>query len=281
MEIRLEGVLVDTRLSDNIDMLLPRLYELHHHRAQTEKEEEYSLGELEKEVLDALEEKRFSIGFWPVCCEEEEIYDTAVKLTDSNGKFIHQNRYVPILNRFGKMRILESDVLEKIARLCDEKMRRFIVFVSPSTLRNPHFFEYALTLTERYPHARDKITLMFEEKEYCHQADRFAHQISQYRKAGYKTGIDRLGGYHTSMLYLKEFEFDVARFDLLYSRHPHEEKYQHLLQGLNLSAHLFGVKTWISLIEDDHADRIARSLKINYREGNYLGKILTIKEIQG
>jgi len=281
IEIRLEVVFLDSRLSQEIELLMSRLYELHHDRISNEKEEFYSINELEHEILEALEEKRFSIGFWPVCCDEYLLYDTTVKLIDSQKRFIHQSRYVPVLNRFNKMRYLESEVLEKIGALCDDNNQNFVINISSVTLRNPHFFEHAVTLFERYPDARYKITLMFEEKEYCHQLERFAHQISHYRKAGYKIALDRLGGYHTTLLYLKELEVDIIRFDPLYSRNIKKEGYQNILQGLNLSAHLCGVKTWIPMIEDSFSDQLAQSLKINYREGNYLGKILTLEELQG
>lgn len=281
IEVRLETVMVDTRLSEDVQMLISRLYELYHDRLTTEKEETYSIDALETEIETALEEKRFSIGFWPVCCDERPLYDTTVKMIDSEGRFIHQSRYVPVLNRLGAMRRFESDVLEEIGKLADTVDADFTVSVTSVTLRNPHFFEHALTLFERYPSARSRITLMFEEKEYCHQFERFRHQISHYRKAGYKIAIDRLGGYHTTMLYLKEMEVDRVRFDPLYARHIKEAGYQNLLQGLNLSAHLCGVKTWIPMIEDEKADQIALSLKINYRQGNYHGKILTPDEIQG
>lgn len=281
IEIRLEAVFIDSRLSQEIELLMSRLYELHHDRISNEKEEFYSINELEHEILEALEEKRFSIGFWPVCCDEYLLYDTTVKLIDSQKRFIHQSRYVPVLNRLNKMRYLESEVLEKIGGLCDDKNRNFVMNISSVTLRNPHFFEHAVTLFERYPYARYKITLMFEEKEYCHQLERFAHQISHYRKAGYKIALDRLGGYHTTLLYLKELEVDIVRFDPLYSRNIKKEGYQNILQGLNLSAHLCGIKTWIPMIEDSFSDQLAQSLKINYREGNYLGKILTLEELQG
>ena len=281
IEIRLEAVYVDSRLSQDVELLMSRLYELHHDRINNEKEEFYSINELEHEIVEALDKKRFSIGFWPVCCDEYLFYDTTVKLIDSREQFIHQSRYVLVLNRLNKMRYLESEVLEKIGALCDNKNQNFVMNISSVTLRNPHFFEHAVTLFERYPHARYKITLMFEEKEYCHQLERFSHQIAHYRKAGYKIGLDRLGGYHTTLLYLKELNVDIVRFDSLYSRNIKKLGYQHILQGLNLSAHLCGAKTWISMIEDSYTDQICQSLKINYRQGNYLGKILTLEELQG
>lgn len=281
IEIRLEAVAVDSRLSQEMELLISRLYELHSDRVNSEKEEHYTINELEFEIINALEQKRFSIGFWPVCCDEYEVFDTTVKLIDSRGQFIHQSRYVPTLNRLNKMRLLESEILERIGSLCDDRNRNFVVSISPVTLRNPHFFEHALTLFERFPKAQYKITLLFEEKEYCHQLERFAQQIAYYRKAGYKIALDKLGGYHTALLYLKELEIDVVRFDTLYSRNIKKEAHQNILQGLNLSAHLCGAKTWISMIEENQMDQIAQSLKINYREGNYLGKILSEEQIEG
>ncbi len=279
IEIRLEAVVIDSRQSNEIELLVSRLYELYHDRVSSEKEDVYSINELENEIIGAVEKRRFSIGLWPVCCDEYSVFDTTVKLIDSEGRFIHQSRYIPALNRLNKMRHLETDVLEKIASLCDEKNRNFVVNITSVTLRNPHFFEHALTLFERYPLSRHKITLMFEEKEYCHQLERFAHQIAHYRKAGYKIALDRLGGYHTTLLYLKELEVDLVRFDPLYTRHIKEAGYQNIIQGLNLSAHLCGAKTWMSMIEDEYTDNLAQSLKVNYRQGNYLGRILTSEQL--
>jgi len=281
IEIRLEAVIIDSRLSNEVDLLISRLYELRNDRKSVEKEEYYSINELEDEIVEALNKKRFSIGFRPVYGDESEIYDTSVKLIDSQGRFIHQSRYVPVLNRLNKMRILEGAALEEIGMLCDEENRNFVLTISPVTLRSPHFFENAVTLFERHPNARHKITLLFEEKEYCHQLERFEHQIHHYRQAGYKIGLDRLGGYHTTLLYLKELEVDIVRFDPLYSRNIKHTGYQNIIQGLNLSAHLCGAKTWMSMIEESEADQLALSFNINYRQGNYLGKILSEEQLQG
>jgi diguanylate cyclase (GGDEF)-like protein len=279
IEIRLKGALLDSRLSDNIESLVSRLYELYNNQITPEKEDIYSINELENEINKAVKGKHFSIGFWTVCCDEYPVFDTTIKLIDSEGRLIHQSRYVPVLNRLNKMRYLEGDILEKVASVCTEEYQNFVVSISPATLRNLDFFDHALTLFERYPLARHKIALMFEEKEYCHQMERFAHQIAHYRKAGYKIALDRLGGHHTTLLYLKEMEIDIVRFDSLYARHIKESGYQNIIQGLNLSAHLCGAKTWIPMIEDFVSDDLAQSLKINYRQGNYHSKILTSDQL--
>lgn len=281
IEVRCEGVIVDSKLSEEYESLVVRLYELLHDHKMEEKEDHYPISEIENEISKAIDKGTFSIGFWPVCCDESAMYDTTVKLIDSKGSLIHQSRYVPVLNRLNKMRQLESMILERIAKLCVDNSDRFVVTISPVTLRNPNFFEHAATLFERYPKARHKIVLLFEEREYCHQLERFKQMLAHYRRNGYCIALDRFGGTQTSLLYLKEIEFDMIRFDPVFSRHLRETGYQNVLQGLNLSAHLCGAKTWITMIEDVDADRIAQSMKINFRQGNYLGRILTIEDIEG
>jgi len=94
---------------------------------------------------------------------------------------------------------------------------------------------------------------------------------------GYKIAMDKYGVNHTTMMYLKELDVDYVRFDGLYTRHINEQKYQNIIHGLNITAHLCGAATWMSMIEDEESDRLAKGLKINYRQGNLYGKI-TVKE---
>ncbi len=123
------------------------------------------------------------------------------------------------------------------------------------------FFQHALEVFQRYPEAKNKIVILFEEKEYSPQIKRFREQIAQYRAVGYKIALDKYGGNHVTMMYLKEFEVDFVRFDTLYTRHIKEEKYQNILQGLNITAHLCGAATWISMIEDEESDNDSETIE--------------------
>jgi diguanylate cyclase (GGDEF)-like protein len=280
VEIRTKASLADSKLSGDFEMLINRLYEMMAEPKTNVNNADYSINALEKEIVDAIEEKRFSYGFWQLVGEEEKNYSVTVKLIDSDSQLIHQSRYIPVLNRLGLLRQFEMVVLENIGKLASEKEGNFIVSISAVTLRNPFFFEHAMTLFERYREARNRIVFMFEEKEYCYQLDKFKQRISLYRHAGYKLALDHLGGYHTAMLYLKEINVDFVRFDSMYTRHIHEEGYRHILQGLNLSAHLSGAKTWMGLIEDEKSDLLAQQLKINLRQGSYHGNLITPNELK-
>ena len=281
IEVRYEGVKLDTRIQTDTGEIVNRLYELLHSQREDKNiqgDEEVEQGELGRQILSALEGQRYSLAQQKICCDQQGVYEISVKLLDEDGNYIHQNRYVPFLNREGKMRQFQCDILGFAAELASKGDDWYVLGIPPAILRNGYFFQYALELLQRYPEAKGKIILIFEEKEYCHQIKRFKEQISQYRAVGYKISLDRLGGYHTTMMYLKELEVDFARFDPLYARHIKDEKYRHILQGLNITAHLCGTRTWISMIEDEEGDKIARELRINYRQGNFIGKITPFKD---
>jgi diguanylate cyclase (GGDEF)-like protein len=282
IEVKLSAVLLDTKLIKQPKEIITRLYELQY--ANKEKKaftdsDDIIPHELEEAVLEALKSQRYSIALQTVCCDKTPMIETSFKLINENGGLIHQSRFIPFLNRIGKIREYKSNTLKLAVKLASENGGRYVVTVSPVTLRNGLFFQFALELLQRYPQAKDKIIIMFDEKEYCHQVKRFKEQIAQYRAVGYKIALDKYGMNHTTMMYLKELDVDYVRFDSLYTRHIKEEKYQNIIQGLNITAHLCGAATWMNMIEDEESDKVIQALKINYRQGNFHGKI-TVKEEQ-
>ncbi|MDP3300627.1 MAG: EAL domain-containing protein [Sulfuricurvum sp.] len=282
IEVKLSAVLLDTKLIKQPKEIITRLYELQY--ANKEKNtftdrDDIIPHELEEAVLEALTSKRYSVALQTVYCDNTSMNETTFKLVNEKGGLIHQSRFIPLLNRIGKMREHESNILEKVVGLASEYKMLYVVNISSVTLRNGLFFQHALELLQRYPDAKNNVIIMMDEKEYCSQIKRFKELIAQYRAVGYKIALDKYGMNHTTMMYLKELDVDYVRFDSLYARHIKEEKYQNIVQGLNITAHLCGAATWMNMIEDEESDKVIQGLKINCRQGNFHGKI-TVKEEQ-
>ncbi len=281
IEVHLSCVLMDTKAIKKYEEIVIRLYELLY--ANKEKEnnpdmESVSPAQLEKSVLKALEMKKLSIAAQKVFGDRDVFYETHFKLIDDNGNFIHQSHFVPLLNRLGKIRQYEELILESIISLSAQDDKKYAIIFSAATLRNGLFFNTALELLQQFPKAKNKLILLFDEKEYFPQMKRFSEQLGQYRAVGYKIGLDKYGSNHNTMMYLKEFHIDIIRFDSVYARHINEENYQNILHGLNISAHLCGASTWIGTLESEQSDVLAQQLKINYRSGNYLEKVIPLSE---
>lgn len=280
IEVSYSAVLLDTKHVKQQKEIVTRLYELQYANKDKKTftdQDDIVPEELERSVLDALRAQRYSIAVQKVCCDKTAMVEASFKLVDQKKGLIHQSRFIPFLNRIGKMREFESNILERVVHMASHDHTRYVVNLSPVTLRNGLFFQFALELLQRYPEVKGKVIIMIDEKEYPPQINRFREQIAQYRAVGYKIALDKYGVNHTTMMYLKELDVDYVRFDSLYTRHIKEAKYQNIIQGLNITAHLCGAATWMNMIEDKESDKVIQALKINYRQGNFHGKI-TVKE---
>lgn len=281
IEVHLSCVLMDTKTIKKYEEIIIRLYELQYankEQANNLDTESVSPAQLEKSVLEALKARRLSVAVQKVFGESESFFETSFKLIDSEGNLLHQSRFVPLLNRLGKMREYEELILENTVSLCATNGEKYAIILSAATVRNGLFFNTALELLQRFPSTKNKIILIFDEKEYFPQMKRFSEQVGQYRAVGYKIGLDKYGSNHNTMMYLKEFHIDIIRFDSVYARHINEESYQNILHGLNISAHLCGASTWIGTLENEQSDTVAQQLKINYRSGNYLEKLTLLTD---
>ncbi|MDD2828424.1 MAG: EAL domain-containing protein [Sulfuricurvum sp.] len=276
IEVTLNGILLDTKHVKKIEEIITRLYEIQYasdNRASLIDDNDIIPEELEKSVLNALEHQCYSVALQSMVSDNMPIEEVTFKLIGEHGNFIHQSRFIPLLNRIGKMSEYEKHLLEIVVSMAKNSDCSYALTLTAARLRNGLFFQYALELLQCYPEAKGKIIIILDEKEYSPQIKRFREQIAQYRAVGYKFALDNYGGNHVSMMYLKEFDVDYVRFDSLYTRHIKEEKYQNIIHGLNITAHLCGASTWILMVEDDQSDKIASQLKINVKQGNFYEKI--------
>jgi EAL domain-containing protein (putative c-di-GMP-specific phosphodiesterase class I) len=185
-----------------------------------------------------------------------------------------------VINRLGLSRAFDLMVLEKIIHLCETGKCQsiFVISLFPSTVRNHHFFEKVQMLFTENRAARGRILFMLAEREYHNQIHRYNDILQSYRRMGLLIGLDRLGSHHTTMLYMREMEVDVVRYDMHYGKHIADTRTQALIRGLDLSAHCLGVKSWIKMIEDHSGLQIAEDIGINFVQGNHIGRLASLED---
>lgn len=287
IEIEVSGAIIDTTLTDDLDQLIVRLFELHQERKvqkqESQDEDDLDPSELEISVINAIREKDFSIHFQRAKIEgDRDIAESSIKLFGKQGKLIHQKSYIPVINRLGLSREFDTLMLEHIIDLCAQEKTDaiFALTLFPSTVRNQAFIEKAHILLSNNTAAKGRLIFILGEQEYFSRTKRYNDLLQAYRRMGVLIALDRLGVYQTTLLYLRELQVDIVRFDQHYGKKILERGYQSLLRGLNLSAHDLGVRTWIRMIQDDESIMMAKSIGIDYIQGNKIAKILPIEEFE-
>ncbi len=284
IELQMSGAVVDSSLSKDLDQLVDELFERQQlrrvDREDGDEEEEISPSELEGAVVAAVTEKRFSMMFQEVCeADERVMLEASIKLYGQNGKLIHQKKYLPVISRLGLARDYDLMLIERIIGFCREYAgrERLALPISPSTLRNLHFFKTVQMLLTENEAAKGRIVLILEEREYYPQTRRFNEMLQSYRRMGIAVALDRLGKNTTTMRYLRELDVDIVRYDMFFGKQLADRKVQALLRGLNLSARELGIKTWIRMIEDEESAKIAASIGVDLLQGNQIGTIAPLE----
>jgi len=286
IEISLSSSIIDTRYSRDLEQLITRLFDLQEEKKldkQALEEEEIDPTELESSVIHAIQEHSFSLMYQVV--EEKEavsMLETSVKLISSEGKIIHQNIFMPVINRLGLSRTYDEMIFEKVIKVCETIPHHLILTlsVSPSSVRNNTFFERTLSLMNNNDAARGRIMFVLSENEYYHYPKRYNELLQAYRRLGIFIAIDNLGAFKSSLALLKDLKVDLVRFDNQYGKNIKEKEYQNIVKGLHIIAESFGMGSWIRMVEDEEEYEIAKALGVNFIQGNYLGKIASLDELE-
>ncbi|RLA73362.1 MAG: GGDEF domain-containing protein [Epsilonproteobacteria bacterium] len=286
IEINISGAIVDTKVSNSLEQLIDHLFD----QQNENRASQYSVNEsvqmkpdeIEISVINAVKNRSFALMYQSVISEDKiKIVDLSVKLKGNKEKLLHQKNFMPVIGRLGLLREFDTALVNVIVNECCT-IKNNLIFslnISPSTLRQRRFLNDMQILFKNNSMAEGKIIFILSEREYYYKTDHFNILIQAYRNIGILIALDHLGSYHSSMLYLKDLTVDLIRIDASFGKNIQDMKYQAILRGLLTSIKFIGMKSWIKMVENEEANTVAKSLKIDYLQGNYLGKIASLDTI--
>jgi EAL domain-containing protein (putative c-di-GMP-specific phosphodiesterase class I) len=281
IEIDVVGSMTDSTRTKSVEKIIEWLYELQseNQKMLTESEEEVDPDTIERLVIDAVEARSFSYRYQAAYQDGDAVlYEMAVKLVGPEEKLVHQKRFMPVINRLGLLRQfdeIQTEAAFKEAPLLEDG-QRIAVNVSPSTLRNPLFFEQIMMLMSNNEQLKNRLVFIISENNYFHQVRQFNTRLQAFRRAGIYIALDRLGGIHSSLRYLHDLEVDIVRFESYLGKTITDPKTEALLEGLQHTVKALGYQSWIRMIEEEEQYEAARKMGIDIKQGRYLSPIDTI-----
>ncbi len=279
IEVQMSTSIVDSSLSENLNHLFDRLYEIQKESLEERRENEeneINPSSLESEVIEAISNRSFSCMFQDVKNSSlGHMLETSVKLVSQDKHMIHQKKFMPIISRLGLLREFETLMVGELVRVCsaDESNDIYAISITPSILRHHGFFESVQQLFNDNHKVRGRICFILEESEYFHRVARYNEVLQSFRRMGILITLDRLGVLNTTLQYLKVLDVDMVRFDSSLGKHINIKSSRSILKGLQLMCKDMGYKTWIKMIENEEGAKHIEKIGIDYKQGNYYGKM--------
>ena len=276
IELKISGALVDTSISKNLDNLIDLLFE----QKECEKCKDLEVinpEEKERLVIEAIKEKSISIASQKVFnkANNEVFGELFIRLKTKENNFIHQKKYIKVLNKLGLTLDFDIMTVEKvllnIERLNVEKV---VLNISSTSLRNLTFFNKVKELFDKNEELKDRVIFIFSENEYYPNKEKFNFILSSFKKLGVSIAVDRLGSLHSSFLYLKDLDIDIVRFDSSYTKNDKIFKNKDILKGFTCITKAKGIKSWVKMIEDTNQLEITKDLEIDYIQGKIFSELM-------
>ena len=274
IEVQIIASIVDNNFSKNLDYLIDHLFEqqiLNKSSKNIFKEDDIiDPNDVQISIIDAIKNSNFKIYSQNVYDKDGNIFleDLSIKLQIEN-KIIHQNTFIPVVNRLGLSKEFDLVLLDKVAKMASTNERIYSICVSPTTLREPSFVSHMKNLLGTYISIQNKIVLLISEIDYYNNILRYNQTIQNLRIMGVYIAIDRFGEYHSSFLYFREIEVDMIRFDSRYTKNLSSMRYRNIVKGLHESINDLHSKSWIKMIEDEDTYKVSNEIGIDLLQGRY------------
>ena len=222
--------------------------------------------------------------FQPAINKNKEInlIEILVKIYSKNREVFSQSQIQRVVNHVGYETIFDKKILKNILKELEQKDindKIFTIKLSPVSLRNSKFILYLKEIFSKSTLKPENFVLEFCEKNVYSEINRFKEILNEYKKLGFKIGLNNFGGNNCSLEYIKYLPIDIVKFDIEFSKNLEKDRYQKILKSYKELLNELGIKVMIKFIDKNQIFELAKKFDFDYIQGFVVSKPKTLKEI--
>ncbi|SFQ19238.1 EAL domain, c-di-GMP-specific phosphodiesterase class I (or its enzymatically inactive variant) [Lachnospiraceae bacterium XBB1006] len=244
--------------------------------AKQRRMEEYVLGKLD----EALEKEWIQVYFQPVVRSLTQQLcglESLARWIDTEVGFLPPGEFIETLEKNRKIHKLDCYVVEKVCEQINYRVRHQLPMVPVSVNFSWLDFSSCDMLSEvercveKYDVPRDFLHIEITESMIATDEALMSEVIRKFRGAGYEIWMDDFGSGYSSLTILKDYEFDMLKFDMRFLT-PFTEKARDIVRSTTTMAKDIGIKTLAEGVETKEQLDFLRSIGCGKIQGYYYGK---------
>ena len=193
--------------------------------------------------------------------------------------------FIPALEQGGLIFDLDMEILRQTCAFYADLRDRgtlvhsFSVNLSRQDFLNENLADRVIETLARYDVPHDAIKLEVTESLMLEDAEAFSGVLKTLNEAGFSMWMDDFGSGYSSLNVLKNYHFDLMKFDMLFLR-DFSLKGRQLLSSLINMAKSLGIHTLMEGVEEAEHQQYLHSAGCEFQQGYYFAKPVSKDEFK-
>ena len=255
-------------------------------------EREMQMQEIIHGFDKAIANREFVVYYQPKVeiSEKKLIGAEALVRWNRHGEIVNPIKFIPTLEKEGKVCEIDFYVLEEVCRMLKERQDsgKELVCISSNFSRkhldDPYFVQKVTDIVDKYGVGHEFIEIELTESEEFSDYGAMSVFVDEFRRKGFKTSIDDFGTGYSTMKMLQRTSLDIVKIDRsfipLSENYPEKEKALYILRDMVRMTRDLGMKVIAEGVEDDVQLDYLKEMNCDYVQGYVFDKPLPESEFE-
>ena len=218
-------------------------------------------------------------------------YEILVRMLDANGQLVAPAVFMPAAERYNLLNALERWVIRTLVEflaqqcangvICAETAGTTTAFyavnLSGASINDASFLDFMRDLFSRHALPRGLLCFEITETTAISNLQNAAAMMGELKILGCRFALDDFGVGMSSFAYLKSLPVDYIKIDGVFIRGmANDPMDQAIVENINRTAHLLGLKTVAEFVEDGEILERLREIGVDYAQGHYIAKAVAL-----
>ena len=283
IEIKTKFALIESDYDKNVDNIVKKLLSIIDESKDTTVPN-IKPNEFEKIICSAIDKEKLIFKFQPSIDKNKNIklIEVLTKIYSKNEGMLSRSQIQRVVNHVGYETVFDKKILKVLLNELeniDLKDRLFCIKISPVSLRNSEFRQYLTQLFYKSRLKPENFVLEFCEKSAYTEIRRFKEILNQYKKLGFKIGLNNFGGNNCSLEYIKYLPIDIVKFDIEFTKNLEDDRYEKILIAYKKLLNELDIEVMIKFIDKNQIFDKIKIFDFDYIQGFVISKPKNLKEI--
>lgn len=283
IEIKIDFALINSNYDENIYNIVKKLVSLLEEH-KNDNIPNIKPNEFESIICSAIDNEKLIFKYQAATDKNNEIkiLEVLTKIYSKEEGMLSKNQIQRVVNHIGYETNFDKKIIKKLVEELenyDIKNKLFSIEISAVTLRNVEFRQYLNHLFYKSLLKPENFILVFSEKNSYKEIKRFNEILLQYKKSGFKIGLDNFGGDNCSFEYIKNLPIDIVKLDIEFTKNLDSQKYQKIMNSYKNLLHNLDIEIMIKFIDKKETLEKIKKCNFDYIQGFVIAKPKSFKDL--